>query len=139
VTRFLLMLHFLGLAMAFAWPLGGFVIGLVVNLSPPGDAPIYARLGPKMRTMGQTGLGFLVVTGLLILWRKWDWTAPHPAWFVTKMVCVALVLGAAGLLSRLTSRSAAGDMVAFGRMPFWRRIAITLLGFAIVFAVLAFE
>ena len=50
------------------------------------------EIGGRISTAGRGALGGLIVTGLLLFWLKWDFSAPSMIWFGIKMALVVLLL-----------------------------------------------
>jgi uncharacterized membrane protein len=136
----LLILHLFGLGAAFTSAFGAFFVGVVTNSGLPEDAPALARMQPALARFGDAGLAILLITGPLMLWLKWGWTAPDPTMFGLKMLFVVLLV-AMIVVIRINARRAFRDkdMVAFGRLAIFGRVATTFLLLVLVFAVLTFE
>ena len=50
------------------------------------------EIGGRISTAGRGALGGLIVTGVLLFWLKWDFSAPSMIWFGIKMALVVLLL-----------------------------------------------
>jgi uncharacterized membrane protein len=134
----LFMLHLLGFGAAFASAAGNAVILQLVTAAPA-DAPVLGKVPPRLARIGQIGLGFLWVTGLIMVWTKEGGAANLPWPFWVKLICVIAITGVVVMLSLLLRRVQAGDATARAQIPIYGRISGILLGLIVIFAVLAFH
>lgn len=92
-----------------------------------------------LRSISRGALGLLIITGPLLFWLKWDFSAPSQAWFGIKMVLVLAILIAVVVSGLDAKRASPGDAAARQRGQRWGRfVGIALLG-TILAAVFAFE
>jgi putative membrane protein len=116
------------------------IIGM--KLAAPTATPdIRATLGDialRLSTIGKYAMATLLITGVLVLWLKWDWVVPNN-WFWAKMFFIVLMLVFIGINEGLGKRARAGDMEAGRRAGrFGQLTALAFLG-VIVSAVFAFN
>ncbi len=89
--------------------------------------------------VGKYALGTLLVTGVLVLWLKWNWVAPSPVWFWAKMAFIVLMIVFIALNEMNARKVRDGDAEALGRSRMFGMLTgLAFLG-VIVSAVLAFE
>ncbi len=134
----LFMLHLFGFGAAFASAAGNAVI-LQLLTAAPADAPVLGKVPPRLARIGQIGLGFLWVTGLIMVWTKEGGPANLTWPFWVKFICVIAITFVVVMLSLLLRRMQAGDAAARAQIPIYGRISGALLGLIVIFAVLAFH
>jgi protoporphyrinogen IX oxidase len=92
----------------------------------------------KVSKVGKWALATLLVTGVLVLWLKWNWVVPN-AWFWVKMALVALMIVFIGLNEVNARKARAGDMEAGKRAGMFGQLTgLAFLG-VIISAVFAFN
>jgi len=98
MNAFLLFLHFFGLMLGAA---GGFASGILMRRAagmPPAEAMTIRGLGPMLAHVSGIGLVLLWVTGLIMVWSKYDGLASLPSLFWVKFVFVVLLTLASGAI-----------------------------------------
>lgn len=92
----------------------------------------------RLATVGKVAMLTLIVTGLLVLWLKWNFAIPN-VWFWVKMAGIVAMLVFISLNERNAKQAAAGDADASGRSRLFGQL--TALAFLVVIAsaVLAFN
>jgi hypothetical protein len=134
----LFMLHLFGFGAAFASGVGNAVI-LQLVAAAPGDAPVLGKVPPRLARIGQIGLGFLWVTGVIMVWTKEGGPENLPWPFWVKFACVVAITVVVIMLSLLIRRMQNGDATARAQVPIYGRISGALLALIVIFAVLAFH
>jgi len=89
----------------------------------------------RLSKVGKAAMGTLLVTGILVLWFKWNWVVPN-AWFWVKMAAIVAMIVFISLNER-TQKAGGPDAPRRSKM-FGQ---LTALSFAVVIlsAVLAFN
>lgn len=97
------------------------------------------EIAGRISTVGRGALSGLIVTGILLFWLKWDFSAPSMVWFGIKMALVLVLLGAI-IVGGINFKKARGGDVAAGRVAgiAGQVAALTLAG-VILAAVFAFN
>jgi uncharacterized membrane protein len=81
----------------------------------------------------------LLVSGVLVLWLKWDWAPPSPVWFWAKMGFVVLMIVFIAINEMNARKARQGDMEAGKRAAMFGQLTgLAFLG-VIVSAVFAFN
>ena len=140
--QFLLILHFLGLAMGFSVSFANMVIGAVAAKSAPPDRAVLARIPPAMTRVGDVGLVLLVGSGLWMLFASWGGFDAFSVlgWpFHVKMTLVLVLLGLIGFIHSLMRKAQSGDVAAAALIPKVGRVAFLTAVTIVVMAVLAFN
>ncbi|KRA45513.1 hypothetical protein [Devosia sp. Root635] len=84
-------------------------------------------------------LGGLIITGILLFWLKWDFSAPSMTWFGIKMALVLVLLGAT-IVGGINLRKAhGGDAEAGRRAGIAGQVAGLALAATVLSAVFAFN
>ena len=134
----LIILHLFGFGAGVTTSVGNLVMMRLIQ-SSPGDAPVLGRVPPLLARVGQVGLALLWVTGLILVWTRWDGPENMPQAFWYKILCVVLLTGVVAFLDLTIRRVRNGDRAAAARLPLFGRIAAALLLLVVVFAVVAFN
>lgn len=90
----------------------------------------------KLAKVGKYAMITLIVTGLLVLWLKWNFVVPN-IWFWVKMAGIVAMLVFIGLNEATTKRAGTGDAEALRRSAMYGQltgIAFLLVVFSAVFA-----
>ena len=97
------------------------------------------EIAARISAAGRGALGGLVITGILLFWLKWDFSAPSMIWFGVKMALVVVLLGCviAGGINFKKARD--GDPAAARTAALAGRIAGLSLAGVILAAVFAFN
>ncbi len=133
-----------------------FVIHIAAFIAGGANSVIMPIIGPRLATatpegrgqlmgvvegvakVGKYALATLLITGVLVLWLKWDWVIPSN-WFWAKMGFIALMIVFIGLNEMNAGKAKQGDMAAAGRSQMFGQLTgLAFLG-VIVSAVFAFN
>jgi hypothetical protein len=139
MKEFMLILHFIGLAMGLGSGLAFLFLGIAWGKLEPAKQREQMLNAYPIARMGQYGLLLLVITGGYLMAPYWGALGQMPL-LVAKLVLV-LVLGAVvGINSSLARRARKGDTnVPLDRMPTLGRIAMLTTLAIVVLAVLVFQ
>lgn len=114
------------------------IIGARMATATPETRATLVHVAETLSKIGKYAMLTLLVTGLLVLWLKWNWVIPS-WWFWAKMGFIVLMLVFISLNEANAKRAQPGDAAAARRsMLFGQLTAISFLG-VIVSAVLAFN
>ncbi len=139
---FLLILHFIGLALGVGTGFAMLTLGLATADMPPADRGAFMRRASVLTRNGAIGLTLLILSGVgLVLVRG---VAEVMAWggpmFHVKLTLVAIMIGVFGYLQVLLRQSRSADgAAAAARIPLVSRVMLVLGVSVVVFAVLAFH
>jgi protoporphyrinogen IX oxidase len=114
------------------------IIGSRMATASPETRGVLIGIAETLAKVGKYAMITLIVTGLLVLWLKWDWVVPN-AWFWVKMAGIVAMLVFISLNEMNAKKARAGDMAAAAMSK--RFGQLTALSFAVVVAsaVLAFN
>ena len=111
------------------------ILGSKMATATPEMRAEYMDIAGKVAKVGKAAMGTLLVTGILVLWLKWNWVIPN-AWFWVKMAAIVAMIVFIVLNER--AQKAGGPDAARRSKMFGQ---LTALSFALVIlsAVLAFN
>ncbi|MGI9395062.1 MAG: hypothetical protein ACR2OY_10495 [Boseongicola sp.] len=137
-TDLILALHFLGLFMGGAAGLGLPVIGAIMPTAPVEHRPSIGKVARPLRLIGQSGVGLLILTGLILVVTSRP-IGSMPPLFWLKMLLVTGLVGSIYLATRAGARAMAGDTAAAGHARLLGKINIALVVAIVVNATLIFN
>lgn len=138
MNQVLLILHLFGFGAGMASSVGNFAIMQTIRAAPA-DGPVLSKLSPVLGRVGQVGLGLLWITGIILVWSKWNGPQNLPPAFWAKFVCVVLLTGVAAMLGITMKQIQAGNRALVARMPVLGATAGILLLLIVILAVFAFD
>lgn len=100
---------------------------------------IFFRVLKVMGDHINMGLALLWVTGILMLWLKYDWGVGVSHWFWVKMLLVLVLSATAGIGSKARRLMMAGDASQAPKARLMGRIAVASGLLAILCAVITFN
>ena len=114
------------------------LIGGKMATASPDTRAVLTDIAVKLSKFGKWALLTLLVTGVLVLWLKWNWVVPN-VWFWIKMAFVAAMLAFISFNEINARKARAGDAAAAKKAAqFGQFTAIAFLG-VIISAVFAFN
>lgn len=131
-------LHFMALALG---GVAAFGIPLTAARIPSADPAARPALGQVIQIfskVGSVGSGTLILTGLILIFTKYDGFGGHSPWFYAKLVLVTVLIGVIVVNKRLGARAMAGDHAAALLARKLSMVSIGLLAAVVAAAVLAF-
>jgi hypothetical protein len=139
MNEILLILHFIGLGLGTSGAVSGFVVGRLA-LASPQDAPVLGRVPQMVSRFSGTGLALLWITGIIMVWTRWDGPASLSNWFWLKLACVVAITIVFGVIESALRQAKRGDTAgATRKVQVVGPLSSLLLLLIIVFAVLAFN
>jgi uncharacterized membrane protein len=139
VLRALLVLHFLGLAMGFAAGFGHMVMAGLMAKATPDERRTLSRFPPAIARVGDIGLVLLWLTGLTLVFVKWQGFGNMPALFHAKLTAVVLMTLAIGFIHSLGKKIAAGDPAAIAKAQATGKVVFLLAVTIVTLAVWTFN
>lgn len=139
IDRFLLVLHFLGLAMGFSVSFSNMIMARLIAAAPPPEKAVLARFPPAIFRVGEVGLAILWLSGLGLVFSKWGGFHPLPWHFHVKLGAVTVVTLAQGYVHYLMKRVQKGEAALQARIPVVGSVAGLSALVAVVFAVVTFD
>ncbi len=136
--QILLIFHFIGLAMGFSASFSNIVMGRLIAVAPGPEKAVLGRFPLAISRVGTIGLGLLWVTGLTMLYTRWNGFAAMPWQFHVKIGCVVLLSIVVGYIHLLQGRLRRGDAAVAARIEPVGKLAFLFALTALVFAVLTF-
>ena len=135
----LLFLHFVGLMLGAA---GGFASAVIMRRAlalPADEAKVVRGLGPLLANVSAIGLALLWVSGLLLVWMKWDGFASLPQLFWVKAIFILSLTLVIGLIHMTYGEIRKGNLAVAARLPKLGQLTGLSSLLAVLFAVLAFK
>ena len=135
----ILFLHFVGLMLGAA---GGFASAIIMRRAlvlPADEAKVVRGLGPILSTVSATGVAVLWVTGLIMVWSKWDGFGSLPQMFWVKAIFILSLTVMTALIQLTYAEIRKGNPAAAARLPKFGPMAGISALLAVLFAVLAFN
>lgn len=133
-----------------------FVIHIVAFVAGGANSVLMPIMGPRMATatpevrgqfmgiaegvakVGKYAMATLLISGVLVLWLKWDWVIPNN-WFWAKMGFIVVMIVFISINEMNAKKAKTGDMAAAARSKtFGQLTGVAFLG-VIVSAVFAFN
>lgn len=140
MITFLLWLHFMGLAVAFAGGIGAAQIGPKLATAPEQERQLLGRLMRTFGVLNAAGFLLLLISGPLLIWLKFGGFASMPTpWFHVKMTLVVLIIISVGGQQVASRRYRKGDATALRSMIIFGRSTGILAVLTVLAAVLAFQ
>lgn len=138
-NKILLMLHFIGLALGFSVSISNGVMMGIIARAAPGDRPVLARFPPVMSQVGRVGLVLLWLTGITMLYTRWNGFDGMPWQFHVKITAVVLLTITVLYIGKIEGQVGRGDMAAAAKLPSVGKMASLFAMTALIFAVLTFN
>lgn len=138
LDNFLLVVHFLGLAIGLSTGFANMVMAGLIAKAAPDEQKVLARFPPAMSRLGVIGLTLLWASGLAIVFTRYGGFAILPRPFVVKLAAVVLLTVAVIYIQVLLPRAARGDAAALARIQTLAKLTGPLALIAIIFAVITF-
>jgi hypothetical protein len=135
----LLFLHFVGLMLGAA---GGFASAVIMRRAlvlPADEAKVVRGLGPILSKVSAIGVAVLWVTGLIMVWTKWDGFGSLPQMFWIKAIFIVSLTVMTALIQLTYAEIRKGNPAAAARLPKFGPMAGISALLAVLFAVLAFN
>jgi hypothetical protein len=139
LNQVLLILHFIGLAIGFSVSISNIVMSGLIAKAAPNEKAILGRFPPVMAHVGSGGLVLLWVTGLTMVFTKWNGFGSMPWQFHVKLTAVVLLTLTVGYIHRLMKQARLGDTSAPAKLQAFGKMATLFALTAVIFAVLTFE
>jgi putative membrane protein len=133
-----------------------FFIHIVAFIAGGANSVLMPVIGPKMATatpdvraslmsiveavakVGKYAMATLLITGVLVLWLKWNWVVPN-FWFWIKMAGIVAMLVLISLNEMNAKKAKAGDMAAAANSKRFGQLTGVAFLVVILSAVFAFN
>lgn len=139
VALILIIVHIVALVAGGANAVVMPILGGRIATASAETRPQFVGIAEALAKTGKYAMVALLVTGLLVLWLRWNWVAPNQIAFWIKMAFVALMLVLISLNEVTGKRARAGDAEAAARAALLGRLtSLAFLG-VIASAVFAFH
>ena len=114
------------------------VIGARMATATPETRATLVGMVETLARIGKYAMATLLVTGVLVLWLKWNWVIPSP-WFWAKMGFIVLMIVFISINEMNFKKAKTGDQAAAKRSAMFGQLtALSFLG-VILSAVFAFN
>jgi len=132
IVKLLVFLHMVGLIHGMAAGIAGGRMGPLLASSNDDQRSILFRLSKLLSMNGHIGLATLWVSGILLVWLKYDGVANLDLWFWVKLALVIVLTVLVGIVTVGLRRMRDGDMSA---APMVKRVSKinAVVGLAIIF------
>jgi protoporphyrinogen IX oxidase len=88
------------------------IIGRQMPTATPETRAALLAVGYRMSVVGRGAISVLIVTGPLLFWLKWNFSAPSMIWFGIKMVLVVALLVTVSISGINLKKAQSGDAAA---------------------------
>lgn len=138
LDQFLMVVHFLGLAMGLSTGFANMVMAGLVAKAAPDEKAVLSRFPPAMSRIGVVGLTMLWGSGLAIVFTRYGSFSILPRPFIVKIAAVVLLTLVVAYINVLMPRAQRGDAAAQARIKTLGMLTGPLAIVAIIFAVITF-
>ncbi len=114
------------------------IVGPKLATATPDVRATLMDLVEKVAKVGKYAMVTLLVTGVLVLWLKWNWVIPN-VWFWVKMAGIVAMLVFISLNEMNAKKAQGGDREAAGRSKMFGQLTGISFAVVILSAVLAFN
>ncbi len=139
VNDVILFFHFFGLMLGAA---GGMASGLIMRKAaglPPEQGQTIRMLGPMLANVAHLGVVVLWVTGLTLVWSKWNGLGSLPTLFWVKAVFIVTLTASAIAVHMTYAEIRKGNKAVASRLPKLGPLSGASAVLAVLFASLAFH
>lgn len=129
----LLIIHFIGLAMAMGIGFANFVLGGVASKLEPAERGNFMAKIAGLAPVGQIGLGLLILSGLGLMTPYWKSIGQMPTLIlklscvILLVICVITILSLVAKMKREKNPALMGKIKAIGMLNFVLGITIVIL------------
>ena len=138
MNEIVLFLHFVGLMLGAA---GGLASGVLMRKAlgmPADEAKVVRSLGPLLANVASIGIALLWITGLILVWSKWDGFGSLPPLFWVKAIFIVTLTVVHILVLMTYGEIRKGNMAVATRLPKLGPMGGVSALLAVLFAALAF-
>jgi hypothetical protein len=139
MTDFILAAHIIGLMMGAGGGFGSMITQREALTRPADQAAVLRSIGPALANFSTVGLILMWVTGVALVFIKYDGFGALPLMFWIKFVFISTLTLAAIATHVLYGQVRGGNVAAATRLPVFGQIAGISSLLAVIFAVLAFH
>ena len=139
MNEIVLFLHFVGLMLGAA---GGLASGVLMRKAlgmPADEAKVVRSLGPLLANVASIGIALLWITGLILVWSKWDGFGSLPQLFWVKAIFIVTLTVVHILVLMTYGEIRKGNMAVATRLPKLGPMGGVSALLAVLFAALAFN
>jgi putative membrane protein len=115
------------------------ILGTKLATATPEARGQLVDVAEKVAKVGKVAMVTLLVSGVLVLWLKWNWVAPQPLWFWLKMAGVVAMLAFISLNEMNAKKARAGDAEAGKRSQMFGKLTSLAFLVVVVSAVFSFN
>ena len=139
VIDILLAAHIIGLMMGAGGGFGSMIAQREALKRPADQAAVLRSIGPALASFSFIGLILMWITGVVLVFLKYDGFAALPSMFWIKFIFVSTLTLAAIATQVLYGQVKGGNVAAATRLPVFGQIAGMSSLLAVIFAALAFH
>ena len=115
------------------------IIGSRMATATPETRGVLIGIAETLSKVGKYAMIALIVTGLLVLWLKWNWVPPNAVWFWIKMAAIVAMIFCIVQNERNSKLARAGDRDAAKRSQMFGQLTGAAFIIVILSAVFAFS
>jgi hypothetical protein len=138
LDQFLMVVHFLGLAMGLSTGFANMVMAGLITKAAPNERAVLSRFPPAMSRIGVVGLAMLWGSGLAIVFTRYGTFSILPRPFIVKLAAVVILTLIVAYINILMPKAQRGDAAAQARIKTLGMLTGPLAIVAIIFAVITF-
>ncbi|MDB5542220.1 MAG: hypothetical protein JWQ89_3947 [Devosia sp.] len=113
------------------------IVGARLATATPDLRAGFLDLAEQLAKVGKVAMGTLLLSGILMLWLRWDWVVPS-AWFWVKMLGIVAMIVFISLNEMNAKKARSGDRDAGKRSKMFGQLTAVAFGVVILAAVFTF-
>lgn len=137
IIKIALWAHFVALGVGGAATFGIPVAGRIMAGAGPAARPVIGPVIEALSGIGRKAIGILILSGVVLIWARYDASA-LPGAFWVKMLLVAALIVLVVFNVKNGKKARAGDMAAAARAPRLGQVGMALFALVVLAAVWAF-
>ena len=134
----MLVLHFIGLAMAVGTGFAFMFLGIAASKMEPAKRGEFMLNALALGRMGHIGLGLMILSGIFLIVPYWPMLGEMPL-LIAKLVLVLVLAAVIGINGSLARRAREGNAAVLLKMAMVGRVSLITSVTIIVLAVLVFR
>lgn len=138
LNTFVYWLHFMGLTLGGVAAFGIPLTAARIPGADPAARPALAQLIEIFSKVGSSGMGLLILTGVIMVFTKIGGFGGQSPWFYAKLAFLVVLIGVIIVGKKLGARAMKGDAAAAAQARNMSKVGILLQAAVILSAVKAF-
>ena len=137
--KFLLIVHYFGIAMGFATTISGIVMSVLMGRAEPADKAVLSRFMPMMSRVGTFGLLLIWASGMGLVFTVWQGFKNLPETVNYKFGAVICLTIAVILINVFMGRAERGDAAAAAKIQIISKFSALFAVLSLIMAVVVFK